>query len=86
VQLRLLPLTTRQIEEMLRSLRGAKLFDGFRGRRKVDLGAVAATISGVAATFLEHDWLQEIEINPLTEGVQGIRVLDAVIRAHQASR
>jgi acetate---CoA ligase (ADP-forming) len=65
--------------ELFRSLRGAPLFDGFRGRPPLDVGAagrVAAALSRLAASRPDLD---EIEINPLLVLPDGALALDARI-------
>src|SRR5208282_5012198 len=48
VQLAVAPVDEAQAIALLRSLRGAAVFDGLRGARPVDLGAAAAVITSVA--------------------------------------
>lgn len=62
---RLLPLDAAQVERMLRGLRTARLFDGFRGRPAVDIAAVAARIAALCDWFVAQPGLHEMEINPL---------------------
>jgi succinyl-CoA synthetase beta subunit len=71
--LRLLPVTDDEALEMLDSLRGKVLLDGFRGAPVVDRKAAAKAIVAIgnAALALGPD-LVSLEINPLL--VQGDRV------------
>lgn len=78
---RLLPLTEAQALAMARGLRSWPLLDGFRGRPKADMPALAQAIvafSRMAAQL--GDRLVEAEINPLfvlPQG-QGVRAADGV--------
>lgn len=69
------------IEARLRSLKGAKLLDGFRGAPPVDLPAVAQAVATVGALMLARPDIEEIDINPLvaygTGG--GVLALDALV-------
>jgi acetate---CoA ligase (ADP-forming) len=66
-------------EELIRSLRGAPLLLGARGRPEVDVAAAAralAALSQVAQTYPE---IEEIEVNPLLVTPTGVLGLDARI-------
>ena len=75
----LLPLNASQVENMLRGLRAARLFEGFRGRAPVDLPAISKKIAELAEWFCSRPDLLEVEINPLA--VKGARIwaLDALV-------
>jgi len=83
--LRLPPLTIQDAEAMIGELKGSALLQGFRGRAKADVVALAAAIVAFSEMVLELDGrLVEAEINPLfvlPEG-QGVRAGDglAVLR------
>jgi acyl-CoA synthetase (NDP forming) len=73
----LAPLDVAEAERMLRSLRGAALLAGARGRPAFDVRAAAeaaAALSGVAAA---HPGIAEIEVNPLLVTPDGAVALDA---------
>ncbi len=79
VVLRLLPVDEAMALEMLRSLKGARLLDAFRGQRARDVVAAARALVGLSRLFLDHrPFLADFEINPLIvldEG-QGVRAVD----------
>ena len=85
IAIRLLPIDEATAHEMIRSLRGAALFDAFRGRPPRDVGAVVRAMTGLSRLFIDHRaWLSDLEINPLivlAEG-EGVRAVDvrAVVR------
>src|SRR5439155_570240 len=73
----LAPVSEAEAERMLRSLAGAPLLLGARGRPPLDLAAAAragAALAGAAAVYPEID---ELEINPLLVTADGAVGLDA---------
>lgn len=76
---RLLPLGAREVEAMLRSLRSARLLEGFRGRPAADLPRLAERIAGLCGWFLEQADLAEVEINPLAVRGGEAWALDALV-------
>jgi acyl-CoA synthetase (NDP forming) len=84
--LNVLPVSREEILASLRSLRGARLFDGARGTEKADLDAVADTIAAVAALAERLGGrLDALEINPLLVRGSQVEALDALITWRQAS-
>jgi acyl-CoA synthetase (NDP forming) len=78
--LSVLPVDRDQVRRSLRSLRGARLFDGPRGTEKADLDAVADAITALAALAQRlGDRLEALEINPLLVRGSQVEALDALI-------
>jgi acetate---CoA ligase (ADP-forming) len=77
--LRLLPVTRADVTEMLLSLRGIKLLQGFRGAPAADLDAIASAVVqiGQAALSLGPE-LAALEINPLRVSGSQVEALDAL--------
>ena len=74
-----LPVTAEDVKGMLRRLRGAKLLQGFRGGRPVDMDALAKVVVKIAdAAFTLGPRLESLEINPLIVGDGTIEALDAL--------
>jgi acyl-CoA synthetase (NDP forming) len=63
--------------ELLLSLRGAPLLTGARGRKPVDLDALASVVSRVSRVAAGHPELSELELNPVLAGPSGVLALDA---------
>lgn len=76
---RLSPLSPLDVDEMLDSLRGRKLLDGFRGKPGCDRGAIGEVVVSIGRLLLEHPEIREIEINPLRAMPSGVMALDALI-------
>jgi succinyl-CoA synthetase beta subunit len=78
----LLPVDAAQAECMLRSLKGFRLLDGYRGAPKADVCAAARAIAALGEAVLAGgDALREVEINPLLvlpEG-KGAVAVDALV-------
>lgn len=76
----ILPATPAQILAAMRGLRLWPLLDGYRGRAKADMDAVAAIAVALGDLMLADTSLEEIEINPILVRPQGAVAVDALIR------
>jgi acetate---CoA ligase (ADP-forming) len=77
------PISESQALEMLRDLRGYPLLDGYRGREKADVSALAVAVSAISRLAAANaDRLETLEINPLVvlPAGHGVRALDCVLR------
>jgi hypothetical protein len=73
----LAPVSPTTAESLLRSLRGAALLDGVRGRPAVDVGALARLVAAVADAACAHPEIGELEVNPVLALPEGVVALDA---------
>ncbi len=74
------PVTRDRALELLKSLRGARLFAGVRGRPPCDINALAALITAVSEFAAAHaDIVKEIDLNPVIVHESGLSVVDALI-------
>jgi len=70
-------------DEILAAMRGLKLWpllDGYRGRPRADMAAVARVAVALGQMMLERPELEEIEINPILVRPSGAVAVDALIR------
>jgi acyl-CoA synthetase (NDP forming) len=74
-----LPADPRRVELAIRSLRGAAILTGGRGREPLDVAAAAAAAARVGELLLEHG-LGLLELNPVVVHPKGCVALDAVAR------
>ncbi len=79
VAVALAPISAATASELLRSLRGAPLITGARGRPKLDVEAAARVLAALSSVAAERPEIAEIEINPLLVTVDGALGLDARI-------
>ena len=75
----LAPVTDGVAEGLLRSLRGAPLLLGARGRPPVDVGAAARALAAISRVAAERPEIAEIEVNPLLVTPGGALGLDVLI-------
>jgi len=75
-----LPATEAQVLEAARRLRLWPLLDGYRGRPKADMGAIAEIAARLGGLMLADESLEEIEINPVLVRQSGAVAVDALIR------
>jgi acetate---CoA ligase (ADP-forming) len=79
---RVTPLTDRDAGEMIRSIRGYRLFEGYRGHPPADIPAIQGVLLRVSELVEEVPGICELDLNPvfaLPPG-QGCRIVDARIR------
>lgn len=81
VQLALAPVSEEEARGMISALRAHALFDGWRGRPPVDVGAAAAVVAAVSRLLADGPDLVECEINPLRVGPDGAVAVDALVIA-----
>jgi acyl-CoA synthetase (NDP forming) len=77
----LAPIDEDEAEDLLRSLRGAPLLTGARGRPPLAVGAAARVAARLSQLAAAHPDLDEIEINPLLVRAGDALGLDALIIA-----
>lgn len=80
------PLATLTAENMIESLRGKRVLDGFRDLPKCDKQAIAAAVVTIGRILSEHPEIVEIEINPLRVTATGVMALDALVRIETLDR
>jgi hypothetical protein len=74
-----LPATADRIAAAIRTLRGAPLLCGGRGRPELDIDAAARIAAAAGAALLDRA-LELVELNPVLVGRHGALALDAVAR------
>jgi len=73
------PLAEQDALELISRLRGQKIFDGFRGEPPVNRKDLARMIVALGDIGLKYPRIQEIDINPMIIGENGIVAVDATI-------
>jgi acyl-CoA synthetase (NDP forming) len=77
VAVALAPVSGATAEELVRSLRGAALLEGVRGRPAVNIGALAALVAAVSRLAAAHPEIAELELNPVLASASRVLALDA---------
>lgn len=80
VAFRVEPLSDIDADEMIRSIRGFRLLEGYRGEPPADLAALAEVVQRISQLVGTHHRIAELEINPLTIFEHGAVAVDARIR------
>ncbi len=76
----ILPVTEAQVLGAMRGLRLWPLLDGYRGRPRADMQAVAEIVVRLGDLMLADARLEEIEINPILVRPVGAVAVDALVR------
>ena len=74
------PVTGVEVVAAIRRLRLWPLLDGYRGRPRADVTAVAAMAVRLGALMAGEPTLEEIELNPIMVRAEGAIAVDALIR------
>ena len=80
VSVRLTPITTRDADQMVRSLRTFPQLTGYRGAPPADIDALEDVLLRVSALVEAHPQIAEMDLNPLIVHTDGAVVVDARIR------
>jgi len=77
---RMLPISTADAKSMINELKGAVLFNGFRGSEKIDLNMVAKMLTDIGKLGVENaDYIDSIDFNPVIVYPKSYFVVDAKI-------
>jgi acetyltransferase len=79
VAFRVPPVSDLDAEEMLGSIRGAKLLQAVRGEAAVDRAAIVETIQRISQLVMDHPAIEELDINPFLAFPEGGMAVDARI-------
>jgi len=77
VSVRVCPITEKDAIEMINETRANKILGRFRGDEPVDKRLLVNALLKLSRFLLEHDEVQELDINPLIINDDGIFVVDA---------
>jgi acetate---CoA ligase (ADP-forming) len=76
----LAPINAEEATRLLRRLKGAALFDGFRGAAAVDLAGLADILVRISEFAVDQqDHIAELDINPIICSASGLIAVDALI-------
>jgi acetyltransferase len=76
------PLNTTLSQRMMEQTRIFSAFKGVRGRRPIDVQALAGLLVRFSQLVVEQPWISEIDINPLLASPERLLALDARVVLH----
>jgi len=85
---RITPLTDQDVEHMVKSIRGYRLLQGYRGHPPADLDAIKETLLRISLMVEMIPEINELDLNPIfaMEPGQGCRIVDARVRVVRERR
>jgi len=89
VAIRILPVTSKDVEDMIHQIRGYTILKGVRGRNPADTQAIATVLMKTALLAQElQEVVAEIDINPLIvmEDGKGATAVDALVLLHEKGK
>ena len=81
----LAPLTSREAESMIRSLKSYRIIRGTRGKPGINQQKFAEIIVRLSSLLKFATEIKEIDLNPLIGSMEAINVVDARIRIERSS-
>ena len=85
VSVRITPLTDRDVDRMVHSLKTFPLLDGYRGSPRVRVDALEDILLRVSAMVEAHPEIVEMDLNPVIVHPHGVVVVDARVRIEIAA-
>jgi acetyltransferase len=76
VSFRIAPLTTEDIDDMIKETKGYRMLTGVRGETPRDISAIRQTIRQLAHLSLCHSEIKEIDLNPVIVHEKGLSIAD----------
>jgi acyl-CoA synthetase (NDP forming) len=77
VSFRIVPLTKRDAQEMIREIKGYPLLEGYRGREPVDVANLENLLLIVSDFVEKHPEVKELDLNPIFAYKDGAVAVDA---------
>lgn len=79
VSFRLIPVSSKDVHDMIDEIKGKSMFDGFRGLPKVNLDELTSLILTISKLIENYPIIFEMDLNPVVATEGGLRVIDARI-------
>jgi acyl-CoA synthetase (NDP forming) len=77
VVLRVIPITRKDAEAMIKEIKGYSLLSGYRGQKPADINKIVDSLLAVSKFVEENPEIKEIDINPLIVYSNSILAIDA---------
>ncbi|MFW9999517.1 MAG: acetate--CoA ligase family protein [Candidatus Hodarchaeota archaeon] len=79
VSFRIAPITEYDAKEMIHEIKGFPILDGYRGKPKADLDAIVQVLLKISDLVVEHEEINEMDLNPVFIYDKGLICVDARI-------
>ena len=79
VSVRIAPITEYDAKEMIKEIKGFPILNGYRGKPKADLDAIVKTLLTISELVVEHEEINEMDLNPVFIYEKGLICVDARI-------
>ncbi|HQM44500.1 MAG TPA: acetate--CoA ligase family protein [Smithellaceae bacterium] len=76
----LAPVDEKRAEALLRRLKGAALFAGYRSQKPLNIKAIGSVIAALSRLITARPDILEMEINPLIASPEGVVAVDVLVR------
>lgn len=79
VTFRLIPITKKDVKEMMNEIKGKKIFEGFRGLPQVKTEELTNLMLKISKLVEENPIIKEMDLNPVVATEKGLITIDARI-------
>lgn len=79
ISLRVIPVTRRDVGEMIKEIKGYRMLTGYRGLPPVDEVKLEDMLLAVAEFVMQYPAIKELDLNPVITGTDGAVAVDARI-------
>jgi acetyl-CoA synthetase (ADP-forming) len=79
VTFRVAPVDAIDTLNLVRGLRGSKILSGFRGKPPADLDSIMNALTNVSNLMMEHDSVEQLDLNPVIAYSDGLCAVDCRI-------
>lgn len=86
ISYRVPPMTERDVQELISSVRAAPRLFGHRGSPKMDVAALADVVTRLSQLTQEFPQIRRVELNPVVVAPKGAYVLGATVKLARAGR
>lgn len=73
------PLTTEDIDEMIKEIKGYKILTGIRGEKPKDIASLKDVLAKLSQIAIDNPEIQEVDLNPVIVHERGASIVDSRI-------
>lgn len=86
VAFRVAPIDKIDASNLIHELKGYKILEGARGKSPADLGSIINILTNVSDLMMEHDAIEQLDLNPVIVYSDSVCAVDSRIIAGQTGR